>query len=152
MIYYVNMSKDTDRKKVGRPLKFKSPKELQEKIEYFWKWCEENSVFPTVTRLALQLDTTRETLMDYESKDEYSDAIKKAKLRIEANVEEALFNKDAPVVGVIFNLKNNYGWVDKSERDVTSGGKPINVNVVDFSGGNNTASSVPAEKLSDPSF
>ena len=35
-----------------------------------------------------------------------------------------LGNKVNPTAG-IFNLKNNYGWRDKTEQDVTSGGKPI---------------------------
>jgi hypothetical protein len=69
----------------------------------------------TISGLALALNTTRETLLDYQAKKTYSDTIKAAKARCEAYVEERLFDSNA--AGVIFNLKNNYQWVDKQEVD-----------------------------------
>ena len=92
----------------------------------------------TITGLALALGTTRETLIDYENgnrdnkpDDEnfdedvelFSDTIKKAKLRCEQFNEAQLFSTSP--AGTIFNLKNNYGWKDKTETDLTSGGKKI---------------------------
>jgi len=81
----------------------------------------------TVTGLAIALDTTRDLLLDYEKRPEnaeFSDTIKRAKQRIHNYAEEFLFN-GKNVTGAIFNLKNNYGWVDKTETDVTSKGKSI---------------------------
>lgn len=78
----------------------------------------------TVTGLANYLGTTRDLLLDYEEKDEFSDTIKAAKGKIEQYVEEYLFN-GKNTTGAIFNLKNNYGWKDKTETDVTSGGQQI---------------------------
>ena len=81
----------------------------------------------TVTGLALALDMTRQGLLDYEKKpshSEFADTIKKAKLVIEGYNEERLHG-NTQVTGVIFNLKNNYSWVDKTETDVTSKGKSI---------------------------
>ena len=73
----------------------------------------------TVTGLALALDTSRFTLIDYENKDnEFSHAIKKAKDRCENYVENRLFENNP--TGPIFNLKNNYKWVDKQEIDNTN--------------------------------
>lgn len=123
---------------VGRPPKFKTVDELQKKIDEYFEscfeeWWEEIEVdggtrwVPrldrngeikkyqkepfTITGLALSLDTTRETLSDYESKPEFSDTIKRAKTRIENYTEKQLFDKQARnMVGIIFNLKNNYGW------------------------------------------
>lgn len=71
----------------------------------------------TVSWLASFLDTSRETLMDYQEKDEFSDTIKRAKEQIYAYTEESLFTKAS--TGAIFSLKNNYGWKDKSEVDTT---------------------------------
>ena len=34
--------------------------------------------------------------------------------------------------GAIFNLKNNFGWKDKTETDITSGGEKLNVAMVEF--------------------
>lgn len=67
----------------------------------------------TVTWLAIWLWTTRETLMDYESKDEFSDTIKKAKLKCENYAEKQLHIKQSPT-WPIFALKN-FGWKDKTE-------------------------------------
>jgi len=114
----------------GRPLKFKSVEELQNAIDGYFQSCEdpEKPGFYhkplTITSLAVHLDTSRETLLDYQNKDEYSDAIKKAKQFIHAWTEEQLY-RNTQVTGVIFNLKNNYGWKDKTEQDITSAGKPI---------------------------
>lgn len=127
----------------GAPRKFKSVEVLQDKIDsYFtecdphwieeegWIWLDGKQVKQvtwnltkqvpyTITGLALALDTTRETLLDYENSPqfaEFSDTIKKAKLRVHNFVEKKLF--DQASTGAIFNLKNNYGWVDKTEQDI----------------------------------
>jgi hypothetical protein len=46
--------------------------------------------------------------LDYEDKDNYSDTVKRAKLKCENYAEMHLFNGKNGVVGAIFNLKNNY--------------------------------------------
>lgn len=107
----------------GRPLKFKSAEELQEKIDAYFARCKEEEEPLTITGLALALDTTRDTLMDYEVKEEFSYTIKKAKLEIEHAYE--LRNIKRGNAGDIFALKN-FGWKDKTESDVTLGGS-INV-------------------------
>lgn len=95
----------------------------------------------TVTGLAVALDTTRDLLLDYENGkhdgkdltidqlaenqqiDDFSDTIKKAKLRIYADTEQQLYKGKA--VGAIFSLKNNYGWVDKTVTE-TAPTAPVN--------------------------
>ncbi|MDE3037100.1 MAG: DNA-packaging protein [Pseudomonadota bacterium] len=110
---------------VGRPLKFKSVEELQQKIdEYFDSRTgkDGNPARPiSITGLALALDTTRETLLDYQCRDEYSDTIKKGKLRVENFYEERLVLKNAG--GSIFALKN-FGWRDT--HDITTDGHSLN--------------------------
>lgn len=136
----------------GRPLKFKTVEELQEKIDAYFADCDPHVLDITewvqardskgqlkkdkyglnylvevhhkimteqkpytITGLALALDTSRETLLDYEDKAEFSDTIKKAKDRCHNYVENSLLTSNP--TGAIFNLKNNYGWKDKSEVD-----------------------------------
>ena len=99
----------------GRPLKFESPQVLEEKINEYFAKCEAKGEKPLITELALFLDTTRETLCDYRDKDEYSDSIKKAKLRCQVALERNLVEGKVNPTGTIFNLKNNYGWRDKTE-------------------------------------
>jgi hypothetical protein len=104
-------------KKLGRPLKFKTVGEMQEKIDAYFKECDEKDKPYTITGLALALDTTRDLLLDYQyNRDEFSDTIKRAKLKCENYAEMHLFKGKNGVVGAIFNLKNNYSrWVDKQE-------------------------------------
>ncbi|EJT6169398.1 terminase small subunit [Clostridium perfringens] len=113
--------------KGGRPLKFKSPEELQSKIDAYYEWAKENKKHITITGLAWFLDTNRQTLLRYEEEDSellksvsedvrqaFRDTVKRAKARVEMEYEESLYNKNS-AVGAIFTLKNNYGYVDKQE-------------------------------------
>lgn len=138
----------------GRPLKFKTVEELQQKIDAYFNLCDPHledvtewveardkkgkllkddnglnylievnhkvmtkQIPYTITGLSLALDTSRETLLDYKEREEFSDSIKKAKLRCEHYNEQMLFSTTP--TGTIFNLKNNYGWKDKTEVDNT---------------------------------
>lgn len=118
---------------ITKPLKFKSVEELQSQIdEYFiscWEEDEESGkrkqVKPyTITGLANYLDTNRQTLLNYEEKEEYFDTIKKAKSLCEQYVEEYLFT-GKNTAGGIFNLVNNYGWQNKQSTDITTKGEQI---------------------------
>jgi hypothetical protein len=107
----------------GRPLKFKSVKALQTAIDAFFAdtpWEEW-----TITGLALALDTSRETLMNYEDRSEYFDALKRGKLMIENAYERRLIKRGN--AGDIFGLKN-FGWTDKSEVVNTN----TNFDIVDY--------------------
>ena len=129
-------------RKSGRPLKFESPEILENKIEEFFKMCDDENKVPTITGLAYFLDVTRKTLLKYEHSDkygslkkvnedtieEYEDIVKRAKARIEAEYEQLLF-KGNSVIGAIFTLKNNFGWVDKQEVEQIN--KTIEVTLVE---------------------
>ena len=99
----------------GRPMKYKSVKAMQSDIDDYFKECDESGRPYTVSGLAYALGTNRQTLLNYEEKEEFFDTIKRAKAKIELFNEELLYNKDVSTTGVIFNLKNNYGWKDKQE-------------------------------------
>jgi hypothetical protein len=96
--------------KGGRPLKFKSVKEMNDKMEEYFKVTPAKEV--TITGLALYLDTSRETLVNYEERDQYFDTIKKMKERVAYEYEKDLREKGRS--GDIFALKN-FGWSDKQE-------------------------------------
>jgi len=87
---------------------------------------------PTVTGLAVALDTTRDLLLDYENKPEnadFSDTIKRAKAIIHEYAEQYLFEGKNQTSG-IFNLKNNFGWNDRTELDMTTKGKQLPAAVI----------------------
>lgn len=111
---------------VGHPLKFRTVEQLQTAIDDYFKdkgiiVTDAGIVLkpPTVTGLALHLGTYRQTICNYEQKDDYMDAIKTAKLKCENFAEEMLYLGKTPT-GAIFALKN-YGWSDK--QDINLGGQ-----------------------------
>lgn len=99
--------------RTGRPMKFKSVEAIQPLIDKYFEDTPDERL--TITGLALALDTSRETLMDYEGRDEFSDTIKKAKNRIQESYEVSLRKRGN--AGDIFALKN-FGWKDKQETDI----------------------------------
>lgn len=99
----------------GRPPKYKTAKEMQEKIDKYFKECDNSNRPYTITGLALALDLDRKSIINYSEQDEFFHTIKKAKLQVENYLEERLIN-DTSTTGIIFNLKNNYGWKDKQEN------------------------------------
>lgn len=116
----------------GQPKKYETKEELQAAIDkYFYNSThdkdgnERDKEKPiSITGLALALGfASRQSIADYNGKDEYSYTIKQAKLRIENFLEERLLSNN--VAGVIFNLKNNYGWKDKLD---IGGDLDLNVN------------------------
>ncbi len=145
----------------GQPLKFKSVKQLEKKIQDYFNSCFEEKWFDqpkrdkngkkmirvgkrgevheieihikklvqidpiTITGLAVALDTNRQTLLNYEEKEEYFDTIKKAKNFIESLTEKGMMNGKINPAAAIFNMKNNWGWKDKTEVDLGDGLKGI---------------------------
>lgn len=113
----------------GRPLKWKTVEEINPLIEeYFTKTPIDEW---TITGLALALDTSRSTLIDYCNRAdkgdvdaEFSNTIKKAKEMVEHSYEIDL--KKSGRTGTIFALKN-FDWKDKTETDLTSNGESLNV-------------------------
>ena len=123
---------------MGRPWIYKTPEELEEKIEAYFTECEGEIVYtrdgemlldkygqpvvrgahpPTVTGLALALGfTSRQALLDYQAKKEFVDTVTRAKSRIEAYAEERLFDRDGQR-GAEFSLKYNFRWVDEKKDD-----------------------------------
>lgn len=109
---------------IGRPLKFKSPEEITEKAEAYFAKCLKNREPILVTGLCLELDTTRETLMDYEDDrgQDFSDAVKKAKLKCAQYAENQMYTGKNGAAGPIFALKN-FGWRDERSIDHSNKGE-----------------------------
>ena len=101
---------------MARPLQYKTPALMQEVIDEYFEMCKEETRPYTVTGLAIALDLTMKGLTDYGERDAFSATVKKAKLKVENYAAEKLYG--GQVAGIIFNLKNNFGWVDKHEHGI----------------------------------
>jgi hypothetical protein len=71
----------------------------------------------SITGLAVALDCSRDTLVNYEEKSEFFGTIRKAKDFIEHCIEDGLLASKFNVVGSIFTLKNNWDWKEKTELE-----------------------------------
>lgn len=105
-----------EKSKGGRPLKYTCPETMQADIDGYFADCVANDKPPTISGLAYHLNMTTESLRNYEAREQFSAVVNRAKQRVEISLEERLY-QGSPV-GAIFNLKNNFGWKDKSEMEV----------------------------------
>jgi hypothetical protein len=140
------MSEEKQKHAGGRPLKYKTVDEMQKLIDGYFESCftdkpiidkngdvigvERVQIRPyTITGLGLALDMDREGLLNYQGRAEFFDAITRAK-RICHNYAEELSMTAKNPNGVLFNLKNNYGWKDKNETEITGkDGSDLTINV-----------------------
>jgi hypothetical protein len=130
----------------GKAKKYKSAEEMELVIQAYFDECDSNvrtvydkkaeelieCPYPlpyTIEGLALALDfLSREALLNYEKAEgyeEYFGTIKRAKLKVQQNkIVNGMMGIYNPAVA-IFDLKNNHGYKDKNETDITSGGEKL---------------------------
>lgn len=132
----------------GRPPKFKTKEEMQEKIDAYFASCEGELLLddagnpvcapkvglvyikppkpPTVTGLALALGfASRQALLNYQGQKQFNDTITRAKSRIEEYAEARLFDRDG-VNGAKFSLINNFrGWGEKPKEEQDYGSNMV---------------------------
>ncbi len=110
----------------GATLKYPTPELLQSKIDEYFKYAKENNKPYTKTGMAVYLGVVTLTLKHYkELNDEYKEIIEDAFIRCEDWIVENMLTNKANATAAIFNLKNNYGWKDQSQLDVTTDGERI---------------------------
>jgi hypothetical protein len=97
----------------GQPKKFKSAKDLQNAIDKYKQYLEDEKKPPTIAGLAYYTGINRTTIYNYSKKDEYFNTIKEFRDWIIMNYEELAISQNS-TSGVIFLLKN-YGYTDKQE-------------------------------------
>lgn len=109
--------------KTGRPKKYATAFELEVAVDMYFFQCNEHGTPYTVEGLAYTLDIDRDTLLNYQKDEDDPERrriVRQAKLRIQQNVmERGLMGKGDRVV-TIFNLKNNFGYVDKTETEINN--------------------------------
>ncbi len=124
-----------ERRLVGRPKKYNTAEEMQEKIDSYFLSCFKPALDKkgkvmcnpltgnpiliqfkpfTMSGLADALDMSRQSLLNYKKNDEFFDTIERARRKVEIYTEEKLFEKET-CNGSKFSLSNNFGWADKQE-------------------------------------
>lgn len=116
----------------GRPVKYDNVDEVKKIIDTYFETDafmgeDDNRQYaPTMSGLAFALNLSRQGLLDYSNKEMFFDTIKRAREKVGVALEQRLYGNT--VTGIIFNLKNNFGWKDKTEQDITTGGEKITNN------------------------
>jgi hypothetical protein len=103
--------------------KYRTSEALEARVQEFYDYCEVNDKPLTVTRLAAFLGLSRATVWHYSNNPLFADILAHAKVMIEADMEERLQAGKGSAAGVIFSMKNNFGWKDQTEVNQTIGGE-----------------------------
>lgn len=104
--------------KVGRPLMYETPEELEQAIQGYFDTQILQKQPITITGLAYFLGfTDRQSIYDYKEKEQFTCIIKKATFFVESQYENKLHSTTP--TGAIFALKN-MGWRDKVETGFTN--------------------------------
>lgn len=122
---------------MGRPRKYTTGEEFSTKVEEYFN--TKGRVISkdldirvyTMSGLCLYLGITRETLSEYSRDPMFTDTIKRARMRVENNLEELALLGAVDKTVAIFSLKNNFGWKD-NRTDDEDREQPAPVVVVEF--------------------
>ena len=103
----------------GRPRLYQSAEAFAAKANEYFETVELKGKMPTLAGLSLFLGfDDKESFSHYASYgEEFSRTVKRARMIIEDDRNQRLAN--AACTGVIFDLKNNHGWKDKTEVENT---------------------------------
>lgn len=113
---------------MARPKLYTSVDKMQEKIEEYFEMCDEKEKPYTMSGLAYALDMDRRSLLNYSKDEKFFPTIKRARERVEQQLEENALTGKANATFTIFNLKNNYGWKDNIEVEGNAQSKITIVN------------------------
>jgi len=112
--------KNATKKQPKHAMKFSTPQQLEIRVASYFEHQDREKQPYTITGLALYLDISRTTLLKYAGRSAYGKIVRRGKMKCEEYAEKQLFLAKNPV-GIIFNLKNNYGWRDATEVKHTGG-------------------------------
>lgn len=118
----------------GRPRLYPDEKVFADAVEAYFASCEQTGKRPTLSGLSYALGfEDRETFSNYAGYgDGYSRTVKRAKLQIGDWLEQRLTDKNLFTPGIIFDLKNNHGWKDKTEQELTGAdGGPVQLQKIE---------------------
>jgi len=109
----------------GRPPFFTTPEDMWNKAMEYFAICTNKAgkINATISGLSFYLGfESRQSFYDYELKEEFTYTVRRLRLAVEACYEANLYTFNT--IGAIFALKN-MGWKDKTETDITTGGRML---------------------------
>lgn len=112
----------------GRPLEY-TPEQILERAEEYFAHLDNPDNYmdkgigwkipypKTLSGLCLWLWVSKDYISEKAKDSRFAESIKRIRLEVEQNIEEGILMWAYNATAWIFNLKNNFGWVDKQEID-----------------------------------
>lgn len=114
-------------------MKFATPEELEQTFQNWKLEFDEGGVYygdiPDVECFCDYVDSYRNLLNEYESKEEFSGTIKRIKNWMYFKKKQLAMQNKMPTAMFIFDAVNNAGYSNKTETDVTTNGNDISTPV-----------------------
>ena len=105
-----------------------------DKVEAYFVEVETKGKHATLAGLSYFLGfADKQSFVEYENYGaDFSLTVKRARLRMEADRHDRVISKDSFTPGLIFDLKNNHGWKDKTEQELTGpDGGPVRIEKIE---------------------
>lgn len=100
--------------KRGRKKKF-TPTTMRNKINKYFKWCEDEDEIPSIKGLTIFLKIYKDQFYKYLKYPEFTDMLEHARLIISNWAEEDVYNTKGMAAGKIAYMKNVHAWSEKIE-------------------------------------
>lgn len=113
---------------MGRPRLYTDPQLFSDKVDDYFADCEVRERKPTLAGLCVFMGFyDKDSFVHYQNYGpDFSRTVSRAKLLMEDDRHQLLLSKDKFTPGVAFDLKNNHGWKDKTETELTgANGGPV---------------------------
>lgn len=102
--------------RMGRPPLYNNCMDLDAMIQMYFDDMDEQDRPYTIAGIVYYLGfNDKDAVARYRDKPDFSGPLKRARLRIESQRSEQLLSSKGNPVGKIFDLKANFGWVDRVE-------------------------------------
>ena len=105
----------TPKRTVGHPRRFKSPKQMEDLANDYFKKCDTLKKPYLMTGLAVHMKIISQQLWDYEKLPEYTSLVKRLRDRVKESIIDGGMRHKLSAPMAIFWLKNVCGWTDKQE-------------------------------------
>jgi hypothetical protein len=99
------------------PVRKNDAKAVRERLDYYFRTCQENEIFPSISSLSLCCGVSRQSILKWgnDSTSETGQLIQRAKSAIDTCLTQGSLSGSIPFIYAIFQQKANFQYRDKDE-------------------------------------
>lgn len=103
------------------PIDITSPREIEQRLDDYFKYCEQKGLKPSIESVSLSLGITRQRFLNWRKRGgEISEICEKAVQMIAAILEDSGINGELNPAAYCFTMKNHFGYSDVTEVHTTN--------------------------------